>query len=171
MAELLDHDLSVWDRIFDTVSHAYDVDAQTVDTSSIRVHQHTGVGKRGSALNPSCRSGRRSSAMRRAFARRPDIRIAILVHAIQLPIVLELTQGQAETPFDLVEPAHFLLADNASDSDHPASIPHDPPPKRNGTHLRRGKAIKGVVPAWTPHPSVFTITNQHRAVYPTGPRG
>lgn len=32
--------LGAWDRLFEAVSTAYDGDLQTVDSSSIRVHQH-----------------------------------------------------------------------------------------------------------------------------------
>ena len=32
--------LGVWDRIFEAVSAAYDGDLQSVDSSSIKVHQH-----------------------------------------------------------------------------------------------------------------------------------
>lgn len=39
--------IGVWDRIFDAVSAAYDGDLQMIDSSSIRVHQHGGNGKKG----------------------------------------------------------------------------------------------------------------------------
>jgi hypothetical protein len=39
--------IGVWDRIFDAVSAAYDGALQMVDSSSIRVHQHGGNGKKG----------------------------------------------------------------------------------------------------------------------------
>ena len=38
--------VGVWDRIFEAVSKAYDGDLQMVDSSSIRVHQHGGNGKK-----------------------------------------------------------------------------------------------------------------------------
>ena len=36
----------MWDRIFEAVSCAYDGDLQMIDSTSIRVHQHGGNGKR-----------------------------------------------------------------------------------------------------------------------------
>lgn len=39
--------LGVWDRIFDAVSEAYEGSEQSVDSSSIRVHQHGANAKRG----------------------------------------------------------------------------------------------------------------------------
>lgn len=39
----------VWDRLFEAVSAAYDGDLQSIDSSSIRVHQHGGNGKKGGA--------------------------------------------------------------------------------------------------------------------------
>jgi len=39
--------LGVWDRIFDAVSAAYDGDLQSVDSSSIKVHQHASAVSRG----------------------------------------------------------------------------------------------------------------------------
>jgi transposase len=39
--------LGVWDRLFDAVSAAYDGDLQSVDSSSVRVHQHGANGKKG----------------------------------------------------------------------------------------------------------------------------
>lgn len=41
--------LGVWDRVFDTITAAYDRDVQTIDSSSIRVHQHGANAKRGAA--------------------------------------------------------------------------------------------------------------------------
>ncbi len=37
----------IWDRILDTVSEAYDGDIQMIDSTSVRVHQHAGNGKKG----------------------------------------------------------------------------------------------------------------------------
>ena len=39
--------IGVWDRVFAAVSKAYDGDLQMIDSSSIRVHQHGGNGKKG----------------------------------------------------------------------------------------------------------------------------
>ncbi len=39
--------VGVWDRLFEAVSAAYDGDLQSIDSSSIRVHQHGGNGKKG----------------------------------------------------------------------------------------------------------------------------
>lgn len=39
--------LGVWDRIFAAVSAAYDGDLQSIDSTSIRVHQHASNTKRG----------------------------------------------------------------------------------------------------------------------------
>ena len=39
--------LGVWDRLFEAVSRAYGGDLQMVDSSSVRVHQHAGNGKKG----------------------------------------------------------------------------------------------------------------------------
>ena len=45
--------LWVWDRIFDAVSASYEGSGQSVDSSSIRVHQHGANAKRGrSARQP-----------------------------------------------------------------------------------------------------------------------
>lgn len=44
--------LGVWDRIFDAVSAAYDGCEQSVDSSSIRVHQHGANAKRGAKSPP-----------------------------------------------------------------------------------------------------------------------
>ena len=43
---------SVWDRLFDAVSKAYDGDVQMIDSSSIRVHQHGANGKKGARRVP-----------------------------------------------------------------------------------------------------------------------
>jgi transposase len=37
--------VGVWDRIFDDITKAYDGDLQSVDSSSIKVHQHGANGK------------------------------------------------------------------------------------------------------------------------------
>ena len=37
--------VGVWDRIFDEITKAYDGDLQSVDSSSIKVHQHGANGK------------------------------------------------------------------------------------------------------------------------------
>ena len=37
----------VWDRLMDAITKAYDGDIQTIDSSSVRVHQHAANGKRG----------------------------------------------------------------------------------------------------------------------------
>lgn len=44
--------LGVWDRIFDAVSAAYEGSEQSVDSSSIRVHQHGANAKRGAKRPP-----------------------------------------------------------------------------------------------------------------------
>ena len=44
--------LGVWDRIFDAVSAAYEGLEQSVDSSSIRVHQHGANAKRGAKRPP-----------------------------------------------------------------------------------------------------------------------
>jgi transposase len=44
--------LGVWDRLFDAVSAAYDGDLQSVDSSSVRVHQHGANGKKGGQRMP-----------------------------------------------------------------------------------------------------------------------
>ncbi len=44
--------LGVWDRIFTAVSKAYDGCEQSVDSSSIRVHQHGANAKRGAWTPP-----------------------------------------------------------------------------------------------------------------------
>lgn len=44
--------LGVWDRIFDAVSEAYEGYEQSVDSSSIRVHQHGANAKRGAKRPP-----------------------------------------------------------------------------------------------------------------------
>ena len=44
--------IGVWDRIFEAVSQAYDGDLQMIDSSSIRVHQHGGNGKKGARTPP-----------------------------------------------------------------------------------------------------------------------
>ena len=44
--------LGVWDRIFEAVSAAYDGSEQSVDSSSIRVHQHGANAKRGARRPP-----------------------------------------------------------------------------------------------------------------------
>ncbi len=44
--------LGVWDRIFDAVSAAYKGSEQSVDSSSIRVHQHGANAKRGAPKPP-----------------------------------------------------------------------------------------------------------------------
>lgn len=49
--------LDVWDRIFDAVSAAYEGAEQSVDSSSIRVHQHGANAKRGRADRRRRRSG------------------------------------------------------------------------------------------------------------------
>ena len=38
--------LGVWDHIFDAVSAAYDGDLQSIDSSSVRVHQHAANGRK-----------------------------------------------------------------------------------------------------------------------------
>ena len=45
--------IGVWDRIFDAVSEADDAAEQSVDSSSIRVHQHGANAKRGARRRPS----------------------------------------------------------------------------------------------------------------------
>src|ERR1700712_1461153 len=49
--------IGVWDRIFEAVSRAYDGDPQMIDSTSIRVHQHGGNGKRGVRIPPQPRLG------------------------------------------------------------------------------------------------------------------
>ena len=49
--------IGVWDRIFEAVSRAYDGDLQMIDSTSIRVHQHGGNGKRGVRIRPRPRPG------------------------------------------------------------------------------------------------------------------
>ena len=44
--------LGVWDRIFEAVSAAYEGSEQSVDSSSIRVHQHGANAKRGVTRPP-----------------------------------------------------------------------------------------------------------------------
>jgi transposase len=44
--------LGVWNRIFAAVAAAYEGDLQTVDSSSIRVHQHASNVKRGASKRP-----------------------------------------------------------------------------------------------------------------------
>ena len=44
--------LGVWDRIFEAVSAAYEASEQSVDSSSIRVHQHGANAKRGAKRPP-----------------------------------------------------------------------------------------------------------------------
>ena len=44
--------LGVWDRLFEVVSRACDVDLQMVDSLSIRVHQHAANLKRGARSQP-----------------------------------------------------------------------------------------------------------------------
>lgn len=44
--------LGVWDHLFEAVSAAYDGDLQSVDSSSIRVHQHGANGKKGGRRIP-----------------------------------------------------------------------------------------------------------------------
>ena len=64
--------IGVWDRIFATVSTAYDGDLQMIDASSIRVHQHAGNVKRGPARHASPGSGPCSSRVHGALTRRSD---------------------------------------------------------------------------------------------------
>lgn len=45
-------EIGVWDRIFDAVSKAYDGDLQSIDSSSIKVHQHAANVKRGARKMP-----------------------------------------------------------------------------------------------------------------------
>lgn len=49
--------LGVWDRIFEAVSAAYEASEQSVDSSSIRVHQHGANAKRGRSVHRYHRSG------------------------------------------------------------------------------------------------------------------
>ena len=42
----------VWDRIFEAVSRAYDGALQTVDSTSVRVHQHAANVKKGARRQP-----------------------------------------------------------------------------------------------------------------------
>ena len=44
--------LGVWDRIFEAVSAAYEGSEHSVDSSSIRVHQHGANAKRGAKRSP-----------------------------------------------------------------------------------------------------------------------
>ncbi len=44
--------LGVWDRIFDAVSKAYAGDLQSIDSTSIRVHQHAANTKKGTVKPP-----------------------------------------------------------------------------------------------------------------------
>ncbi len=37
---------AVWDRLMDAITEAYDGDVQMIDSSSVRVHQHTGCAKK-----------------------------------------------------------------------------------------------------------------------------
>lgn len=44
--------LGVWDRIFEAVSAAYEGDLQMIDSSSVRVHQHGAIAKKGARRPP-----------------------------------------------------------------------------------------------------------------------
>ncbi|WP_425459538.1 IS5 family transposase [Histidinibacterium lentulum] len=117
--------LGVWDRIFDAVSAAYEGSEQSVDSSSIRVHQHGANAKRGGA--PAGTAGLadlRAVCMGRSRGGRTTM-IHAVTDAKGLPITLKLTAGQAhdgrsvDDMFGTLGPGQTLLAD--------ASLRQQPP--------------------------------------------
>ena len=88
--------LGVWDRIFEAVSAAYDGSEQSVDSSSIRVHQARCQRKKGgkAAADPTGMADLRTVCMGRSRGG-----LTTKIHAVTdaqgLPITLKLTAGQA----------------------------------------------------------------------------
>jgi transposase len=74
----------VWDRILQAASKAYDGKLQTIDSSSIRVHQHAANGKKATRSHS---VGRSRGGL--------TTKIHALVDACGLPILLKITEGQA----------------------------------------------------------------------------
>jgi transposase len=64
--------IGVWDRIFAAVSAAYEGSEQSVDSSSIRVHQHGANAKRGAQKAPEPPIWLTFEPSAWAFAGRPD---------------------------------------------------------------------------------------------------
>ena len=114
--------IGVWDRIFEAVSRAYDGDLQMIDSSSIRVHQHGANVKKG-GLQARRRSGRASSRVHGALARRIDNEDPRPRRCHGLPVVLKLSEGQAHdgrSAADMLgdlRAGQILIADRAYDSD------------------------------------------------------
>ncbi|MFX4221526.1 MAG: IS5 family transposase [Thalassobaculum sp.] len=116
--------LGVWDRIFETVSAAYDGDLQMVDSSSIRVHQHAANVKKGARKPPIPPLGTelRPAGMGRSRGGLTT-KIHALVDANGLPITLKLSEGQAHDGRSAADmlinltDGQILLADRAYDSD------------------------------------------------------
>ncbi|WP_419880250.1 IS5 family transposase [Pelagerythrobacter marinus] len=111
--------VGVWDRIFSAVSAAYEGDEQSVDSSSIRVHQHGANAKRGSetagvADLRACCMGRSRGGL--------TTKVHAVTDARGLPITLKLTAGQAHDGrsardmLGTIGPGQALLADAAYDS-------------------------------------------------------
>ncbi|MGF1463029.1 MAG: IS5 family transposase [Maricaulaceae bacterium] len=113
----------VWDRIFDAVSKAYKGDTQSVDASSIRVHQHGANGKAGKkTASAAGLADLRARCMGRSRGGLTT-KIHALVDADGLPVRLKLTPGQdhdgvsAHDMLDGIKAGRVLLADAAYDLD------------------------------------------------------
>ena len=115
--------IGVWDRIFEAVSAAYDGDLQMIDSSSIRVHQHGGNVKKGVRTRRRRRSGRRSTPVHGALARRADDQDPRPRRRQRPADRLKLTEGQAHDGRSAADmlgglgAGQILLADRAYDSD------------------------------------------------------
>lgn len=114
--------ISVWDRIFDAVTAAYDGDQQIIDSSSIRAHQHAANDrKRGGAADaaPGCEPDPRCMGRSRGGL---TTNIHAMVGAEGRPIARALTPGQAldgrsAAPLlKTVGEGDILLADRAYDA-------------------------------------------------------
>jgi transposase len=114
--------LGVWDRIFEAVSRAYDGDLQTVDSSSIRVHQRASS-KKGPHEAPTASGDLSASRCMGRSRGGLTTKIHALVDANGLPILLKLTEGQAHDGRSAADmlgglgPGQILLGDRAYDSD------------------------------------------------------
>ena len=87
--------IGLWDHLAEAMSKAYDGDIQMIDAAPIRVHQHGGNVKKGSARHPGRGSGPRSSRVHGALAGQLDHQDTGACHANSLPIAIKLTEGQA----------------------------------------------------------------------------
>ena len=87
--------IGVWDRIFATVSAAYDGDLQMIDASLIRVHQHAGNVRAVSARHESAgftRARRSDSGWRLAWMGKP---LSMNLRSRALAAVAERMSGRA----------------------------------------------------------------------------